>query len=292
MPQSTKPAFIDFGPSAKPLVIRDREFHWGERTYIMSILNVTPDSFSGDGVVGDLDSAVRLAVTAQEDGADILDMGAESTRPGAPGVTAEEEIARLLPVLERVRREVTLPISVDTSKAIVARAALDAGADMINDVWALRDDGMSALLGERKVPVVLMHNRAEARYFDLVGEVTVELAQALVQVEGAGLPREMTLIDPGFGFGKTARHNLELLRRLREFRKLGRPVLIGTSRKSTIGKVLDLPVEERLEGTAATVALAVVGGADMVRVHDTREMVRVARMADAVVRGARDEMPD
>ena len=271
--------------------IGGRRFAWGERTYVMGVINVTPDSFSNDGVGGDVDAAVRLAAQFQEDGADIIDVGGESTRPpgiyvGSEPVSADEELGRVLPMIEAIRRETDLPVSIDTYKAAVAHAALDAGASMINDVWALqRDPDMLRVAADADAPVVLMHNQVGTQYDDLVPDVIEGLRQRVDAAMKGGVRVENIIVDPGMGFGKTAEQNLELLRRLGEFEALGLPLLVGMSRKSTIGYVLDLPVEDRVEGTAATVALSIAGGADIVRVHDVREMARVARMTDAAVRG-------
>jgi len=272
-------------------VIGGRPFDWGSRTYVMGIVNVTADSFSGDGVGFDIDAAVRQALDFQRWGADIVDIGGESTRPaaiyaGAGPVSASEELSRVVPVIEAAARELTIPISIDTYKAAVAKEAISAGAAMVNDVWALgRDPEIAAVAAEAAVPVVLMHNQAGTEYRDLVAEVIGGLRAALDRAVRAGVAEENTVVDPGMGFGKTAEHNLEILRRLHELSDLGRPIMVGMSRKSTIGYVLDLPVEQRVEGTAATVAMSIAGGADIVRVHDVKEMVRVARMSDAVVRG-------
>ena len=274
-----------------PMTIRDRAFRWGSRTYVMGVLNVTPDSFSGDGLGSDIDAAVEQALRFQADGADIIDIGGESTRPasiytGAGPISAGEELRRVVPVIEALAGALHIPISIDTYKAEIAREALRAGAAMVNDVWGFRrDPDMARVVAEAGVPVVLMHNQAPTRYDDLVPDVIGELRRMIDAAISAGVRRENIIIDPGMGFGKTAEHNLEILRRLDEFRALDAPILVGMSRKSTIGYVLDLPVEERLEGTAATVALSVAFGADIVRVHDVREMARVARMSDAVVRG-------
>ena len=257
----------------------------------MGVLNVTPDSFSGDGLGTDVDEAVEQAMRFQSEGADIIDVGGESTRPaslyaGAGPVTADEEIARVLPVIEALAPVLDIPISIDTYKADVADVALKSGASMINDVWGLRrDPEMARVTADAGVPVVLMHNQEHTRYDDVVPDVIRELGRMRDAALTAGVACENIILDPGMGFGKTAEHNLEILRRLDEFRKLDAPILVGMSRKSTIGYVLDLPVEDRLEGTAATVALSVAFGADIVRVHDVKEMARVARMSDAVVRG-------
>lgn len=260
------------------------------RTYLMGILNVTPDSFAGNGVM-EVESAVARGRDILAEGADIIDVGGESTRPGAHPVPLEEELRRVIPVVDRLVEELGAPVSVDTKKAEVARQALRAGAGMVNDVSALRaDPQMAAVVAEARVPVVLMHmgerpSEREQADRDIVTEIRVHLAERIQAAVAAGIPRERILIDPGFGFGKTVKQNLELMRRLGELRALGSPLLISTSRKGTIGKVLGgLPVEERVEGTAATVAVAIMQGVDIVRVHDVRVMVRVARMTDAIVR--------
>lgn len=265
----------------------EHELAWGTKTFVMAILNATPDSFSGDGLLGNVADAGRLAAAAVANGADLIDIGAESTRPGHQPVDAAAEIERLLPVLKAVVARVSVPVSVDTSKAAVAAAALDAGASVINDVRGLQaDPELAQVAAARGVPVVVMHDIVPDRYGDLVTSIVRELSRRLDQALAAGISWGMLIVDPGFGFGKDWRQNLELLRRLDELRVLGRPILAGTSRKSTIGRVLGLPENDRVEGTAATVALAIAGGAEIVRVHDVREMVRVARMTDAVVRGA------
>jgi dihydropteroate synthase len=221
-------------------------------------------------------------------GADILDIGGESSRPGHATVSAEDELARVIPVIRAVREVLAdIPISIDTTKPVVAAAAIDAGANLVNDVWGVaEDDALARLAAERRVPIVLMHNRAEARYTTLLPEIVADLQRAIERALSAGIAWDDIVVDPGFGFGKTAEHNLALLRDLGSLAILGRPILIGTSRKSTLGRVLDLPPDQRLEATLATTALAIASGADIVRVHDVRENVRAARMADAVVRGA------
>jgi dihydropteroate synthase len=252
----------------------------------MGIVNVTPDSFSGDGVAYDVAAAVDQAVGMSRDGADIIDVGGESTRPGFEPISAEEEIRRTVPVIEKLVREVDIPLSIDTYKAEVARAALAAGAHLVNDIHGFRrEPETAAAAAEFGVPAVAMHNQREREFHDVIGDVTAGLVESLRIARERGLPDERVIVDPGFNFGWTEEQALEMLRRLGELRALGRPLLVGTSRKSTIGAVLGLPVEERLEGTAATVALAIANGADIVRVHDVKEMTRVARMADAVVRG-------
>ena len=276
--------------------IGPRTFRWGERTFVMGILNVTPDSFSGDGLLvrSSGDGAERAGVTAAvaqaramaDEGADLLDIGGESTRPGHAAVDVEEETRRVVPVVRAVRAALPdMPLTVDTTKPAVAAAALDGGADAINDVWGVAaDDALSRLAGERGVPIVLMHNRAEPRYSNLLPEIVADLQRAIEQALSAGVPWANVLVDPGFGFGKTPEQNLALLHDLGSLRLLGRPIVLGTSRKSTLGKVLDLPADQRLEATIATTALGVAAGVDIVRVHDVRPNVRAARIADAVVR--------
>jgi dihydropteroate synthase len=274
-----------------PTRIGERTFVWGRRTYVMGIVNVTPDSFSGDGLIAPddrwIDAALARASRMIEEGADILDVGGESSRPGHAPVEAADEIRRVVPVVTAIRAaHPTVPLSVDTTKPAVAAAAVDAGAGLVNDIWGVADDdALSRLAAERGVPIVLMHNRAEARYSSLLSEIVADLQRAIDRTVRAGVPWESILVDPGFGFGKAPAHNLALLRDLAVLRVLGRPILLGTSRKSTLGKVLDLPPEERLEATLATTALAAAAGVDVVRVHDVRPNVRVARMTDAVVRG-------
>jgi dihydropteroate synthase len=279
----------------QPTEIGRQTFTWGARTFVMGIINVTPDSFSGDGLLADGGDPVARALSqAQQmahEGADVLDVGGESTRPGHAAVDAEEERRRTVPVVRAIRTALPdMPISIDTTKTDVAVAALDAGADMLNDIWGTADvSGIAALAAERRVPVVLMHNRAEARYRNVVAEVIADLQRALDRALAAGVDWENLIVDPGIGFGKTPEHNLAVLRDLSLIGLLGRPVLLGTSRKSTIGRVLDLPADQRLEGTLATTALGVAAGADIVRVHDVQANVRAARMADAIVRGGWSE---
>ena len=290
----------------EPTQIGLRLFEWGTRTFVMGIVNVTPDSFSGDGLLAGMtgvasaagaagkhgvavDAAVVQARQMVAEGADILDVGGESTRPGHEEVPEEEEAARVVPVIAAIHAVLPdVPISVDTSKPTVAAAALDAGATLLNDVWGVSaDDTMVRLAAARGVPIVLMHNRAEPFYADFWAEVMADLSAAVDRALAAGLPPENLIVDPGFGFGKTPEHNLELMRRLAGLEVLGRPVLLGTSRKSTIGRVLGgVPPEERLEGTLATTALGIAAGVDIVRVHDVRANKRAAMVADAICRGA------
>jgi dihydropteroate synthase len=271
---------------------------WGQRTYIMGILNVTPDSFSRDGLAPEGAARERVVAAALEqaqrmvaDGADMLDIGGESTRPvteGAPSLAEEIERARVIPVIQALAASLPpeIILSIDTYKASVARAALDAGAMLVNDIWGLRaDPDMARLVAERGVPVILMSNVRGQPRRDPLSDVTRQLAGSLQMALDAGIAWDKIILDPGFGFGLVGAENTQVLARLGELRALGRPLLSGTSRKSHIGLVLGSKVEDRLEGTAATVALAIAQGADIVRVHDVKEMARVARMADAVVRG-------
>lgn len=302
--------------SATNLELESLNFAWGRRTYVMGILNLTPDSFSGDGLLAGTDSDnddedARLEATlAQarrflEAGVDILDVGGESTRPGAEMVSAQEEINRVIPVIRALSEEAGAPISIDTYKAQVAEAALQAGAQLVNDVWGLNaDPDLAAVIAAHRVPVILMHNRsswahAEIKsrlggryvgvpYEDLIGDIQRELLESVEAARAAGIPEEHIILDPGIGFGKTVEQNLELLDRLGEIRELGYPVLIGPSRKSFIGYTLDLPPEQRLAGTAAAVALGIDRGADLVRVHDVEFIVQVVKMTDAIVRRSAD----
>jgi len=289
----------------KPLQTGSHIFNWGSRTYIMGILNVTPDSFSGDGIITQGD-AVQIAVRQAEEflanGADILDIGGESTRPGSQPVSVDEELDRVIPVIEAITKQFPeVLISIDTYKAKVAERAFKAGAHILNDVWALRaDPELASVAAAFRVPVILMHNRSNpasvevreqlghayigSEYQNLIEDVKRELLTSVDLAVKAGVEESLIILDPGIGFGKTREHNLELINRLDEIRSLGYPVLLGASRKSFIGFTLDLPADQRMEGTAATVAIGIARGADIVRVHDVKEMVRVAKMTDAIVR--------
>ncbi|TAN33381.1 dihydropteroate synthase [bacterium] len=248
----------------------------------MGIINVTPDSFSGDGLGADEDQAVSQGLQMLRDGADLLDVGGESTRPGHVPISAAEEVSRTAAVVRRLARETDVPVSIDTYKLEVAETAVAAGATIVNDIWGLtRSPGLAELAARKGCALLLMHNQDGTEYAgDLMDEVKRFLREAVERATQAGVPRERILIDPGIGFGKTAEQNWEVMRRLGELKALELPILIGTSRKSFIGKLLDLPVGDRIEGTAATVTAAVLRGADVVRVHDVREMTRVVRVAD------------
>jgi dihydropteroate synthase len=280
-----------------PTRIGPATFCWGERTFVMGILNVTPDSFSGDGLLeaapgttprrGDpVEAAVAAGRRMVDEGADILDIGGESTRPGHAPVAADEERRRVVPIIAALRAALPdVPLSIDTTKAAVAESALAAGADLVNDVWGVGDDpALARLAADHGVPLVVMHNRAEPRYTTFLPEVIADLERAIERALQLGVRWDDIVVDPGFGFGKTPEHNLILVRELAALGMLGRPILLGTSRKSTLGRVLDLPVGERLEATLATTALGIAAGADVIRVHDVRANVRAARMSDAIVR--------
>jgi dihydropteroate synthase len=262
--------------------------HWGERTYIMGIVNVSPESFSGDGL-DSVDKAVAQAIRFIEEGADMIDVGGESTRPGttpsSDDSAAKLELSRVIPVLERLIHEIDAPVSIDTYRYNVARQALDTGVHIINDIWGLqREPRLAELAAERDVPLIMMSNQREKPTRYIIPAIIVDLKRAVDTALDAGVPWDNIIIDPGPGFGKTLEQNYEIVRRLGELKALGLPVLLGTSRKSMIGLTLDLPPDQRIEGTAATVALGIANGADIVRVHDVKEMVRVCRMTDAIVR--------
>jgi len=273
----------------------ERRLEVGRRTLVMGILNVTPDSFSDGGQFSSLEAAVARARQMLVEGADIIDVGGESTRPGSSPLTAEEELTRVIPVIKAIRAAApSTVISIDTYKSVVADAALTAGADLVNDVWGLQgDEGMAAILARHQVPVIVMHNQIGTVYSDLMKEVVDFLRRSITIAERAGISADQVLIDPGIGFGKTAVQNLEVLNRLAELQEVGRPILLGFSRKRTIGLVLGgLPSSDRVEGTAATVALGIDRGADIVRVHDVLSMKRVALMTDAIVRPGHGDFTD
>ena len=258
---------------------------FGQRTFVMGIINMAPDSFAGDGLAGDAGAAEARGLEMRAAGADLLDVGGRSTRPDAAAVDVAEELRRTVPAVRRLAG-IGVPLSVDTFSARVAAAALDAGAAMVNDVSALREDAeMAPLLARAGVPVVLMDWNVRHGAADVIADTLAFLQNRIAAASAAGIAEAQIIVDPGYGFGLTVEQNMELLRRLGELAVLGRPILIGTSRKGSIGRVLNLPVDDRLEGTMATVAVAIVYGADIVRAHDVRAAVRVARMTDAIVRG-------
>ena len=278
------------------LKIGESTFEWGSRTYIMGILNVTPDSFSGDGTMRDqnewVTASVDFALRMEEDGADIIDVGGESTRPpsvypDARPIPADEEMERVLPVISELKRRCSIPISIDTRKATVADAALSAGASMANDVSTLSDPEMATTVAKHDVPIVISHIRPRAHYQDVVSEIVAELTGAIDEAVSKGVKKPRIIADPGIGFAKNASHSLEALRHLHVIKsELGNfPMLVGASRKSFIGAILDAEPEDRIEGNAASTALAIANGVDIVRVHEVREMARVAKVADAIARG-------
>lgn len=270
------------------MLIGNRKFDTKNGVYVMGILNVTPDSFSDGGLWTERDAALRQAGRMAEEGAAIIDIGGESTRPGHTPVSAEDEAARVLPIVEAVKRETGLPVSIDTYKAEVARAALEAGADMVNDIWGLRRDGgeMAALIAGTGAACCLMHNRERAEYADFMADMLSDLRETLAIADRAGIARSSIVLDPGIGFGKTYEQNLIAMNRLDELLAFGCPVLLAASRKSVIGLTLDLPADQRLEGTIATTVAGVLRGAAFVRVHDVKENLRAARMALAIRREA------
>jgi len=283
--------------SLKITHIGNRDFIWGKRTFVMGIINASPDSFSGDGVIS-IASAVEQAQKMEEEGADILDIGGESTRPNAPPVSVEEELKRVVAPLEQICHKVNIPVSIDTTKYEVAVRAIDAGAAVLNDQWGLKKEPrLAVLVAKHGVPIILMSNQRDSGGFDartgrdtgtiadIITEIKISLHNGINTAQQAGVPQENIIIDPGIGFGKTWQQELEILRRLNELKELSQPILIGTSRKSLIKMVLNLPANDRVEGTAATVAIGIANGADIVRVHDVKQMVRVCKMTDAIVRG-------
>jgi len=264
-------------------------FRWGEKTYVMGVVNLSPDSFSGDGLGDDIQATVTQAQRMEAEGADIIDVGGESTRPGTRPKSCnevDEELRLVVPAIERLAAEITVPVSIDTYKVAVAERALEAGAAMINDIWGLkRDPALARLAADRGVPIILMANQRDAPpKAGIVAKVTADLEAGIKIAREAGVPPENIIVDPGIGFGKSLEQNLELINRLAELKALGKPILLGTSRKSMIGLVLDLPPEKRLEGNLAVTAIGIANGADMVRVHDVRQTVLVCRMSDAIIR--------
>ena len=296
-PSFAIPADADTGIPGRPrpVVIGPQTFTWGARTWVMGILNVTPDSFSGDGLMAaeraadPVGHALAQARAMVADGADLLDVGGASSRPGHAGIPPEEEVARVVPVIRAVAEALPgIVISIDTTSPTVAVAALDAGAHLLNDIWGVSEDpSMLRVAAERNAPIVVMHNRAEARYRNVLAEVISDLQRTIDRALDIGVAWDNLIVDPGFGFGKAPDHNIEVMARLADLRILARPILLGTSRKSTLGKILDLPPSERVEATTTTTALGIAAGADIVRVHDVRANVRTARVTDAMLRGWR-----
>lgn len=265
--------------------IGKREFQTTGHTYIMGILNVTPDSFSDGGRWNDRDRALKHVEDMLAEGADIIDIGGESTRPGYTLLPEEEEIARVVPVIRGVKAAFDVPVSLDTYKAGVAQAGIAAGADMLNDIWGLKyDDRMAAVIGKSGLPCCLMHNRRNTEYKEFVTDVAEDLRETVRLAEAGGIDREKVILDPGVGFAKSYEQNLEIIRRLGDLKALGFPLLLGCSRKSVIGLSLELPAEERVEGTLVTTVFGVTAGCMFVRVHDIKENVRAVRMTEALLR--------
>lgn len=264
--------------------IGNREFHTVNHTYVMGILNITPDSFSDGGQWTDKDKALYRVEEMIAEGMDILDVGGESTRPGYTPLSAAEEIARVTPIIEAVKERFDIPVSLDTYKGEVAFAGIQAGTDMINDIWGLKHDNkMADVIAGSGLPCCLMHNRKHAVYQDFLQDVAADLAETLHLAEQAGIAEERIILDPGIGFAKDYKQNLELLNALEQLKILGHPLLLGCSRKSVIGLTLDLPIEERLEGTLATTVVGAMKGCSFVRVHDVKENVRAIRMTEAIL---------
>jgi dihydropteroate synthase len=265
------------------------EFRWGEKTYIMGVVNLSPDSFSGDGLGDDIEATVSQARRMIEEGADIIDVGGESTRPGTEPMSAddhEEELRLVIPAIERLAAEISVPISVDTYKSAVAERAVKAGANAINDIWGLkRDPRLAQVAADAGVPIILMANQRDAPpKVGIMAKVLSDLEAGIQTALEAGVSPGDIIVDPGIGFGKSLEQNLELVNRLAELKQLGKPILLGTSRKSMIGLVLDLPPDRRLEGNLAVTAIGIANGADMVRVHDVKPTSLVCKMSDAIVR--------
>lgn len=268
------------------MLIGNNEFNLGERTFIMGILNITPDSFSDGGRFNEIEIAVKRAKDMVLEGADIIDIGGESTRPGGAFVSEEEEIKRVVPIIKALKNEIDVPISIDTYKSTVAEAAIIAGASLINDVWGFkRDNNMARVASKYDVVVCLMHNRDNREYKELIPDMVSDLKESIEIALMGGVKREKIILDPGIGFAKKYEDNLKVMRNLDIFKCLGYPMLLGTSRKSMIGLTLDLPVDERVEGTLATTTIGIIKGYDFVRVHDIKENKRTAIMTDAIVRG-------
>lgn len=268
------------------LIIGNKKFDLKNKCYIMGILNVTPDSFSDGGKWNNMDSALKHTEEMINEGASIIDIGGESTRPGHVVITETEEIERVVPIIERVKKEFDIPVSIDSYKSNVVDAALKAGADFVNDIWGLKyDDKMAALIAKAGVPCCLMHNRHEANYNDFIKDMKNDLRETIDIAKKAGIEKDKIILDPGVGFGKTYENNLTAINHLEELNELGYPLLLATSRKSVIGLTLDLPADQRVEGTVATSVMGVMKGASFVRVHDVKENYRAIRMVEAILKG-------
>lgn len=266
--------------------IGSKEFDIENRCYIMGILNVTPDSFSDGGKWNNLDNALKHAEQMIEEGASIIDVGGESTRPGHVAISEKEEIERVIPVIKRLKREFDVPVSIDSYKPNVAASALEAGADLVNDIWGLKhDEKMAELIAKAGVPCCLMHNRHNTDYVNFIADMKNDLRETISIAQKAGISKDKIILDPGVGFGKTYENNLTAINHLEELRELGYPILLATSRKSVIGLTLDLPADKRIEGTIATSVMGVLKGASFVRVHDVKENLRAIRMTEAILRG-------
>lgn len=264
--------------------IGNRNFEMGNHTYVMGILNITPDSFSDGGQYNNCDAALFRVEEMIKEGADIIDVGGESTRPGYEKVTTQEEIDRVVPVIEQIKKHFDIPVSLDTYKASVAVEGIKAGVDLLNDIWGLKGDmGMAETIASHNIPCCLMHNRNEAVYSDFIKDVLTDLKESLMLAINAGIAKDRIILDPGIGFAKSYEQNLLLLQQLEIMHSLGYPILLGTSRKSVIGLTLDLPVEERLYGTLATTVMGVIKGCLFVRVHDVKENVQAIKMTEAIL---------
>ena len=265
--------------------IGNKEFDLKERTYVMGILNITPDSFSDGGKFNELGKALKRVQEMIEEGADIIDIGGESTRPGFEVVEAEEEINRVVPVIKAIKEKFDIPISIDTYKSETAKAAIEAGADIINDIWGFKKDkNMAKLCAEKNVPCILMHNRDDAEYTDIMKDIKEDLIESINIALDAGVERENIILDPGIGFAKSLEENLKVMNNIEKIKELGFPILLGTSRKSMIGLTLNLPKDERLEGTLATTVLGITKGCEFIRVHDIKENKRVCVMTDSILK--------
>ena len=265
--------------------IGNKEFDLKERTYVMGILNITPDSFSDGGKFNELGKALKRVQEMIEEGADIIDIGGESTRPGFEVVEAEEEINRVVPVIKAIKEKFDIPISIDTYKSETAKAAIEAGADIINDIWGFKKDkGMAKLCAEKNVPCILMHNRDNVEYTDIMKDMKQDLIESINIALDAGVKRENIILDPGIGFAKSLEENLKVMNNIEKIKELGFPILLGTYRKSMIGLTLNLPKDERLEGTLATTVLGITKGCEFIRVHDIKENKRVCVMTDSILK--------